>query len=96
MLQWERATFRTADVVISTNESFRRIAIARGGKAPEDVFVVRSAPRLDAFVPGPGDPRHRHGTADKVTAPSGRGTIASSGGVTRTTIGAMIGASTSI
>lgn len=61
MLKWERATFRTADVVISTNESFRRIAIERGGKAPEDVFVVRSAPKLEAFVPGPGDPRHRHG-----------------------------------
>jgi glycosyltransferase involved in cell wall biosynthesis len=40
---------RTADVVISTNESFRRIAIDRGGKQPEDVFVVRNGPDLSRF-----------------------------------------------
>jgi glycosyltransferase involved in cell wall biosynthesis len=39
----ERAAFRLADVVITTNESYRRITIERGGKAPEDVFVVRNA-----------------------------------------------------
>ena len=61
MLKWERMTFATADVSIATNESFRRIAIARGGMAPEDVFVVRSAPRIEKFVPGPGDPVHRRG-----------------------------------
>jgi glycosyltransferase involved in cell wall biosynthesis len=42
----ERWTFATADVVISTNESYRRIAIERGGVAPERVFVVRSGPDL--------------------------------------------------
>lgn len=42
----ERWTFRTADVVISTNESYRDIALTRGGKAPEDVFIVRSGPDL--------------------------------------------------
>jgi glycosyltransferase involved in cell wall biosynthesis len=61
MLFWERLTFRTAQVVISTNESFRRIALERGGKNPADVFVVRSAPRLEAFVPGPADPSVRKG-----------------------------------
>jgi glycosyltransferase involved in cell wall biosynthesis len=45
----ERATFHLADVVISTNESYRRIALTRGGKRPEDVFVVRSAPDLSRF-----------------------------------------------
>lgn len=42
----ERATFRSADHVISTNESFRRVAIDRGGKRPEDVTVVRNGPDL--------------------------------------------------
>jgi glycosyltransferase involved in cell wall biosynthesis len=43
----EWLTFKSADVVISTNESYRRIAIERGGKKPEDVFVVRSGPDLN-------------------------------------------------
>lgn len=47
MLLWERWTFRTADVSIATNESYRRIAIERGGMDPERVFVVRSGPKLD-------------------------------------------------
>src|SRR4051794_17761587 len=35
----ERVAFRLADVVVCTNESYRRIALARGGRAPADVFV---------------------------------------------------------
>jgi glycosyltransferase involved in cell wall biosynthesis len=50
-LRAERTTFRLADVVISTNASYRQVAIERGGKRPEDVFVVRSAPDLDRFAP---------------------------------------------
>jgi glycosyltransferase involved in cell wall biosynthesis len=42
----ERLSFRTADLVISTNESYRSIAIDRGRKDPKDVFVVRSGPDL--------------------------------------------------
>jgi glycosyltransferase involved in cell wall biosynthesis len=52
----ERASFRAADVVISTNESFRRIAIERGGKRAEDVFVVRNGPDLSRFRPVDPDP----------------------------------------
>jgi glycosyltransferase involved in cell wall biosynthesis len=47
MLAVERWTFRTADVSIATNHSYRRIAIQRGGMAPERVFVVRSGPSLE-------------------------------------------------
>ena len=43
----EWLTFKTADVVISTNESYRKIAIERGHKSPEKVFVVRSGPDLN-------------------------------------------------
>ncbi len=39
-------TFRAADVSIATNESYRRIAIERGGMDPKRVFVVRSGPDL--------------------------------------------------
>lgn len=61
MLLFERMTFAVADVSISTNASFRKIAMTRGGMAPEDVFTVRSAPRLDHFLPGPGDASIRQG-----------------------------------
>jgi glycosyltransferase involved in cell wall biosynthesis len=46
MLAWERWTFKVADVSIATNESYRRIAIERGGMTPGNVFVVRSGPDL--------------------------------------------------
>lgn len=63
MVLWERLTFATADVSIATNESFRAIAIRRGKMKPEDVFIVRSAPRTDKFLPGPGNPDWRKGAA---------------------------------
>lgn len=46
MRLFEWLTFKTANVVISTNESYKSIAIERGGKRPDDVFVVRSGPDL--------------------------------------------------
>lgn len=59
----ERLTFATASVSIATNESFRAIATGRGRMAAEDVFVVRSGPRLEGFLPGPGDVALRNGAA---------------------------------
>ena len=47
MLAVERLTFRTADVSIATNQSYRRIAIERGGMPPDKVYVVRSGPSLE-------------------------------------------------
>lgn len=44
LVEW--LTFKTATTVISTNESYKQIAIERGGKKPDDVFVVRSGPDL--------------------------------------------------
>jgi glycosyltransferase involved in cell wall biosynthesis len=58
---FERLTFATASVSMATNESFRRIAHERGGMRPDDVFVVRSAPRVESFLPGPGDTAVRKG-----------------------------------
>ena len=53
MLWLERLTFRTADVSIATNESYRRIAIERGGMPPDRVFVVRSGPDLGRLTVQP-------------------------------------------
>lgn len=47
MLELEDWTFRFADVSIATNESYRKIAIARGGMLPQRVHVVRSGPSLE-------------------------------------------------
>lgn len=46
----ERLTFACADGVISTNESYRQVAIERGKVARDRVVVVRSAPDLTQFV----------------------------------------------
>ena len=59
MLVFEWLTFRTAMVSIATNDSYARIARTRGGMATEDVFVVRSGPRLDKFHIVPPDPELR-------------------------------------
>lgn len=61
MLWWERLTFACASVSIATNESFRRIAMRRGKMKPDDVFVVRSAPKIENFKPGPGEVSYRQG-----------------------------------
>jgi glycosyltransferase involved in cell wall biosynthesis len=56
MLRLERWTFKTADVCVATNESYRKIAIERGSRAPSKVFVVRSGPdlrRLRVLPPTP-------------------------------------------
>jgi glycosyltransferase involved in cell wall biosynthesis len=57
----ERKTFQTADLVITTNQSHRRIAIERGGMAPADVYVVRSGPDLERLTVYPADPAWRKG-----------------------------------
>jgi len=61
MVMFERLTFAAADVVISTNESYRTIALERGRKKAEDVFVVRSGPNLARFKPVAPDPALRNG-----------------------------------
>ncbi len=61
LLWLEKQTFRTAKVVITTNESHKEIAIQRGGKRPEDVFVVRSGPDLNRLVIYPPDHSWKHG-----------------------------------
>ncbi len=57
----ERLTFALADAVISTNETYRQVAIERGRMRPDRVTVVRSAPDLERFVLREPDPGLRRG-----------------------------------
>jgi glycosyltransferase involved in cell wall biosynthesis len=57
LLWCERRTYRAADVVIATNETYRRFAIERGGVDPQRAFIVRSSPdpaRIHQVTPDPG------------------------------------------
>jgi glycosyltransferase involved in cell wall biosynthesis len=57
----ERLTFAAADAVISTNESYRRVAVERGKMSADRVVVVRSAPDLSRFIPRKPDITLRRG-----------------------------------
>jgi len=46
MVLFEKLTFKFANVSIATNESYKKIAIERGGMEAEKVHVVRSGPDL--------------------------------------------------
>ena len=57
----EQVAFRSADVVLSVNESYRRVAVERGRRDPADVAVVRTGPDLTRFVPSPPDETLKRG-----------------------------------
>jgi glycosyltransferase involved in cell wall biosynthesis len=61
MLRFERWTFKTADVSIATNESYKRIAVERGGMPADKVFVVRSGPMLERLKIVPPVPELKRG-----------------------------------
>ncbi|MCR5676200.1 MAG: glycosyltransferase family 4 protein [Lachnospiraceae bacterium] len=46
-LFWERQTYRHCTFAFVTNESYKKIAIERGGMPPERVIVLRSGPKLE-------------------------------------------------
>jgi glycosyltransferase involved in cell wall biosynthesis len=47
LLWLEYLTFKTANVIIATNQSHKEIAMKRGGVDEERIFVVRSGPDFD-------------------------------------------------
>lgn len=61
LLALERATFRTADRVVSTNDSYAAVAVRRGHRDPTDVTVVRTGPDLARLRPVPANPALRGG-----------------------------------
>ena len=60
-LAGEKVAFRLADVVLSVNESYRSVALTRGRRKPEDVFVVRTGPDLTRFRPTAPEPELKRG-----------------------------------
>ncbi len=61
LLALERRTHRAADHVIATNDSYREIAMTRGGKSGADVTVVRTGPDPQRLKPGEADAELRRG-----------------------------------
>lgn len=62
VLVWlEKMTFRSSDVVMSTNESYKKVAITRGGISPDNVFVVRNGPDVRKFKPVASNPALKYG-----------------------------------
>jgi len=61
MVWVERLTFKCANVSLATNESYKRIAIERGGMDPNRVFVVRSGPSLERMKIQPPDNALKNG-----------------------------------
>lgn len=67
LLLLERLTFMTADAVITTNDTHRRIALERGKVPPERVFVVRSGPDHRVLAPRPPEEALKQGRRYMVT-----------------------------
>ena len=57
----EKINLKVADAVISTNESYKKIAIKRGRKSENKVFVVRNGPDLSNIIVTPPDRNFRDG-----------------------------------
>jgi glycosyltransferase involved in cell wall biosynthesis len=57
----ERLNYRTADHVIATNNSYRNVAITRGGKASSEVTVVRTGPDAERLHREAPDPLRKRG-----------------------------------
>jgi glycosyltransferase involved in cell wall biosynthesis len=57
----EYRTYRTADHVIATNESYANVAVTRGRKRRDDVTVVRTGPDAQALRAGIPNPERRRG-----------------------------------
>lgn len=57
----EKMTFRCSDVVMSTNNSYRDIAVCRGGVRKDRVFVVRNGVESKKFNAVSPNPALKHG-----------------------------------
>ena len=57
----ERMSYRFADLVIVTNESYRLLALERGRMRPDDLVVIRNGPDLARFSPRPADRSRKRG-----------------------------------
>ena len=61
MLFFEKLTYKIANYSIATNESYKEIAVRRGGMNPEKVQVIRSGPKLDRLKILPPNDKYKKG-----------------------------------
>jgi len=61
LLWFEKMTYRFSDAVMATNNSYKDLAIKRGGMASDDVFVVRNGPDPYTFKAVPPNPALKDG-----------------------------------
>jgi glycosyltransferase involved in cell wall biosynthesis len=66
LLALERATYRCADHVVSTNESYKQVAMARGGVPESRLTVVRTGPDTSVLRRTHARPALRHGRSHLV------------------------------
>jgi glycosyltransferase involved in cell wall biosynthesis len=57
----EKKTYRHSDAVMVTNQSYRDLAIGRGGVPSDRVFIVRNGPDPRTFRPVPSNPALKNG-----------------------------------
>jgi len=61
LLFFERCSYRTAHIVITTNQSQKQVAIERGGSSADKVFVVRNGPDITRFTSITPEPELKRG-----------------------------------
>lgn len=61
LLFLEKLTYKTADLVIATNKSYKKIAAERGRVKEEDIFVVRTGPDFQRLKRLPPEPELKKG-----------------------------------
>lgn len=61
LLMLEKLTYRTADVVLSMNESYKAAALERGKLEDDKVFIVRTGPDFDRLREVPAVESLKHG-----------------------------------
>ena len=66
LLWLEGCTYRTADMVIATNASYRDVATSRGRVNPDNVVIVRSGPERGRFAGVAPDPARKRGKCSLV------------------------------
>lgn len=59
MVLFEKLTFKTANASIATNESYKEIAVRRGGIPENRVTVIRSGPKLDRLKLTSGNKKYK-------------------------------------
>lgn len=57
----EYLTFRSANAVISTNQSYRKVAMGRGGVPEDRIVILRNGPISNEFVPVESTPALKRG-----------------------------------